>query len=378
MILAAESPPLFLLEFFIFELLAARITRFRLSKNCPQIDLLRAFNEGRISNAFEIEQISEHLRLCDSCIRQLDAMEPSSLAKGLRTAQADETDGNPDDLATAEGFSTAMSKINSQLLLGSSKQKEFGEDRYQVLSIIGEGNFGDSFLARLDSDDLFNIKIPFATKLTTSMHNEQFLADCHAAQSLEHPNISTPVDFGEWDANRVYYSTDFIGNYPNLKQIAKTAVSDDTYQFNPKEMVTLFNQLLDTVSHAHSKRILHRHLNPNNIWITNDRSSIIVGDFGFKLDSRYHFELLEPLAPGDPFLSPESRNNDAHYIDVRSDIYAIGRILKLLIRITKDINDELARGINQVITHSTRQRRSERYQTIDLMIDGWSKAIQMA
>ena len=353
---------------------------FCLSIDCPNLDLLRAFNEGRINDIYEIDRISDHLGSCKSCIRELDQMEPSSLALGLRNAEKHETVGDEDDMESPEGFSAAMTKISSQFMLDLSeqKQKALGEDRYQILGVIGEGNFGDSFLARLDSRDLFAIKIPFAKKLTTRLHNDQFLKDCRAAQSLEHPNISVPVDFGDWDSKRVFYATAYIGLCPSLKRSAKDAISDDTAKFHIDETIRLFDQLLDVLSHAHSKQVLHRHLSPENIWIAKDRSSITVTDFGFVLDSRYHFELLEPLEIRTPFLAPESINNDANYIDVRSDIYSVGRILKLLMRVTLSTDDEFQKSIKKIIVRSTQPRRSDRYQTIDRMMGDWAKAIQLA
>ena len=349
-----------------------------LSSHCPNLELLRAFNEGRINDNYEIDRISDHLGVCASCVRELDQMEPSSLAIGLRNAEIHPTVEDENELVTPAGFSAAMSKISSQFMLGMDETKELGEDRYQILGVIGEGNFGNSFLARLDSRELYAIKIPFTKKLTTRLHNDQFLKDCQAAQSLDHPNISVPIDFGDWDSKRSFYSTAYVGLCPSLKKTAKIAISDDTAKFHIDEAIRLFDQLLDIISYAHSKQVLHRHLSPENIWVSKDRSSITVADFGFALDSRYHFELLEPLEIRTPFQSPETINNDARYIDVRSDIYSVGRILKLIMRVTLGADDEFQKRIKSIIVRSTQQRRSDRYQTIDRMIGDWVKAIDLA
>ena len=83
-----------------------------------------------------------------------------------------------------------------------------------------------------------------------------------------------------------------------------------------------------------------------------------MSDFGFTIDSRYHFDLIEPLQRKDPFVSPESDTQNVDFIDGRTDVYSIGKILKLLMILTPDLQEE--ENLKKIIQKSTSPRRRER------------------
>jgi len=339
--------------------------------------MLSAFNEGLIRQVEEIDRIAEHLATCDNCIDELERMEPSPLAIGLRQSKTIFNDEESDDLnsGSTEKFHQAMDRARArdQPWIGDRSIQNHAEQRYQILGLLGNGNFGSTFLVRIESGELFALKIPHAGSLSSAIHYQQFLDDCKNALSLEHPRILTIVDHGNWDAQNLFYAMPLVESRSTLTALGKRAISDESAKLKSNQAVSIFEQVIDTIKFAHNKSVLHRHLSSDHIWIDND-FQVQISDFGFVLDSRYHFEIVEPLTTVNPFLSPETINNDANFVDHRSDIYSMGRILKMLLSISEKLEPECESLMREMIETSTQPRRRERFQSLGEFCDAWQNA----
>lgn len=341
--------------------------------SCPSNAVLREFNDGRIPDESKVDQISEHLGHCDKCIATLESLEPDPLALGLRkslngdsdTRQSndinDSEDSARDDLS---GSIQAFMKdaTPSTASWRSSKPQTYAEQHCNILAFIGEGSFGKTFLGMSDSEELVAVKISNPKKLLSDIHRQQFLDDCETATALQHPHIHSLIDFGFWDEERMYYSTRYVES-PSLTEIARKRGN-----LNFEQALSIFVQVIDAIEYAHSRKVLHRHLNPDNIllekWEWGHQPTVLVTDFGFTYDSRYQFELLEPRPATSPFDSPESTTNDASFIDLRSDIYSLGKILKLLMRVAPPPDGPLCEMLAKIVDFSTSPRRRRRYATV--------------
>ena len=358
-------------------------------KTCPTETVLRRFNEGRIDDYVEIDRITEHLGLCESCIDKLEAMTPGAIVAGLRESVsnhliADDTNKAEKDryLKTIQdSLDQMLSKVGYSIPDHMVDQNELGENRYQLIASVGEGDFSCVFGAlaedrvlsyEAESEQmakLVGIKIPHTHKLTSYRHSQQFFDDCQKAKSLQHPGIQPVIEFGYWDDTRLYLSKPLL-QHPTLTRFAKSSP-----ELTHDMLLLILNQLVDAIHYAHQQNVVHRHLTPDNIHVvlvekprTDDTAQptheikTVVSDFGFVLDSRYHFDLIEPLASKNPFFSPESATLNADFVDERADIYSLGKILKLLMRLTIDSRDE--DRMKKIIEKSTFARRRDRYQTV--------------
>ena len=351
-------------------------------ETCPSDELLRQFNEGRLDALNEVDRITEHLGSCEFCLDKLDAMEPGPIEEGLRESVASVL-MNEETLAVNEeqSYESIKGTIDDVLSTvrnntGSEKldPTQFGENRYQVIAAIGEGDFSCVYGALSpvkeevdDTPDLLAIKIPHVSKLTTDRHVQQFFLDCKNAKQLNHPNIQPVIDYGRWDDKKLFLTK------PLLQHPTLTTLSRNGLVFNYETMLSIIKQIVDAVFYAHATQVIHRHLSPNNIHLikltdsTAETENIgdyqaVVSDFGFTFDSRYHFDLIEPRQRKNPFVSPESDTQNVEFIDNRTDVYSLGKILKLLIRLTTDLQEE--ENLQKIIEKSTTIRRSERYQSV--------------
>lgn len=353
--------------------------------SCPSENVLREFNEGRIPSLAEIDRITEHLGECSKCIDTLETMSPGAIEQGFHAAHSNFTGiAETQDLTQLDiqgHVESAYQQILDNPLDPSVDPNELGETKFQLIGTIGEGEFSSVYAALgPDNETLLGIKIPHAKKLTSPRHHEQFFCDCRTAQMLDHVGIQPVLEFGKWDENRIFLTK------PLIQHATLTAFARSNATLGLTDVIQIFRQIVEPIQYAHSNNILHRHLNPNNIHvitpIENEDSNtpagfkITVSDFGFALDSRYHFDLIEPLESKDPFTSPESATHNAQYVDERSDIFSLGKILKLLLRIAEPSADDSSQHkhiLNQVVIKSTVHRRRDRFQTIAAMLDSFDQ-----
>lgn len=88
----------------------------------------------------------------------------------------------------------------------------------------------------------------------------------------------------------------------------------------------IFSQLLEAVGYLHQRRIIHNDLKPENILVSRTGDNVKLIDFGLS-DDDAHYELKTP-GFSEEYAAPElivTRQSD-----VRSDIYSIGVIMRLV------------------------------------------------
>lgn len=149
-------------------------------------------------------------------------------------------------------------------------------------------------------------------------HVELLRKEFSIGVGLDHPNIVRLLDFGHMDSIGWYIQMEYIDGI-TLEQFLVTKPSKATRR-------KLINQLLDALSFLHERQIIHRDIKPSNILITRNGATVKLIDFGVS-DTDDYVTFKQP-AGSMAFISPEQLNGQA--IDNRADIYAVGKIIRLL------------------------------------------------
>ena len=108
------------------------------------------------------------------------------------------------------------------------------------------------------------------------------------------------------------------------------------------DRLRIFQRICEPVAFAHARGVIHRDLKPANI---------MVGEFGEVL-------VMDWGAPGmgtEAFMAPEQAVDDV--VDGRADVFALGRILEVLV--TQDVR--VAKPLASICRCATEQDRSQRY-----------------
>jgi len=180
----------------------------------------------------------------------------------------------------------------------------------------------------------------------------RMLREAQIIARLEHPGIVPVHDAGRTADGRVFYAMKFVRGRRLDEHISNsTALAD---------RLRIFQKICDTVAFAHAHGVLHRDLKPQNIMV-GPSGEVLVMDWGVAKALRESTESVEqsgdtraqhesalsvmglPAAAslrgtehgavlGTPgYMAPEQARGDIERLDERTDIYALGAILRFLL-----------------------------------------------
>lgn len=125
----------------------------------------------------------------------------------------------------------------------------------------------------------------------------------------------------------------------------------------------VFGELMDAVDYLHKRGVVHNDLKPENILITHSGDNVRLIDFGLS-DDDAHFVVKTPgCSP--IYAAPELR--DKRHSDARSDIYSLGKILRLL----------FGNRYWRIAKKALRKDRERRYANIGEMSRAWRRENRM-
>lgn len=192
-----------------------------------------------------------------------------------------------------------------------------GISNYKEVRTIGRGGFGKVSICRRVSD-----KEEVAKKeLTDSTPDAvaRFKREVRLLSSLDHPNVVKVLDHSLQEEPYFYIM-------PLYEESLDSKLSD--LASDPKQVEIIFSKILDGISYAHDQGVIHRDLKPLNILI-NSNGDIAVSDFGLgrQLDTESTRKTTTGIGMGTELYMAPEQFKDAKSADMRSDVFALGRIL---------------------------------------------------
>jgi serine/threonine protein kinase len=88
----------------------------------------------------------------------------------------------------------------------------------------------------------------------------------------------------------------------------------------------LIADVADAVHHAHGAGLVHRDLKPSNIMV-DEQGRPRVADFGLAITEADRYERFGEVAGTPTYMAPEQVRGEAHRLDGRTDVWALGVIL---------------------------------------------------
>ena len=190
---------------------------------------------------------------------------------------------------------------------------------------IGLGGFGTVYKYHhklLDMDFAVKRFEPYFASDADAIEGEKrFFREAKILFSLNHPNIVRVYDIGRYKG-QPYIRMEYVEGTTIQDYIKRHgAVSFDR---SKKPIIAL----LEGLSYAHDKKVIHRDLKPTNFLVTNDGQFKII-DFGISayLEADSHTKLTKTgeQITGGAYTDPQLEINPK-LRDVRSDIYSVGAI----------------------------------------------------
>ncbi|MGZ5431962.1 MAG: serine/threonine-protein kinase [Thermoanaerobaculia bacterium] len=203
-----------------------------------------------------------------------------------------------------------------------TEQPDLSGTRYELVRELGRGGMGIVYEVRDQQ-----LERSIAMKVV----DEEWRAEAKIIAALEHPGIVPVHDAGDLPDGRFYYT---------MKLVRGLRLDAWAAQGHARtERLRLFARICEPVAFAHANGVVHRDLKPENVMV-GEFGAVLVMDWG-----------VADIA-GTPGFMPPERARDA-----RSDVYALGAILRALLG-----DDSTPRALRAVVERAMAVDPTQRYE----------------
>nr|XP_037849673.1 serine/threonine-protein kinase Nek1 isoform X6 [Chlorocebus sabaeus] len=192
-------------------------------------------------------------------------------------------------------------------------------EKYVRLQKIGEGSFGKAILVKSTEDGRQYVIKEINISRMSSKEREESRREVAVLANMKHPNI---VQYREsFEENGSLY---IVMDYCEGGDLFKRINAQKGVLFQEDQILDWFVQICLALKHVHDRKILHRDIKSQNIFLTKD-GTVQLGDFGIARVLNSTVELARTCIGTPYYLSPEICENKPY--NNKSDIWALGCVL---------------------------------------------------
>ncbi|XP_074525003.1 serine/threonine-protein kinase Nek1 isoform X2 [Halichoeres trimaculatus] len=192
-------------------------------------------------------------------------------------------------------------------------------DKYEKVKKIGEGSFGKAVLVKSKEDGHQYVIKEIGISGMSSKERQESRKEVAVLANMSHPNIVQYKESFE-EGGCLYIVMDYCEGGDLFKKIN----SQKGVLFSEQQILDWFVQICLALKHVHDRKILHRDIKSQNIFLTKD-GTVQLGDFGIARVLNSTVELARTCIGTPYYLSPEICENKPY--NNKSDIWALGCVL---------------------------------------------------
>uniref|UniRef100_A0A4W3JHJ4 non-specific serine/threonine protein kinase n=1 Tax=Callorhinchus milii TaxID=7868 RepID=A0A4W3JHJ4_CALMI len=192
-------------------------------------------------------------------------------------------------------------------------------DKYIKVNKIGEGSFGIAILVKAKEGGKQYVIKEINILRMSNKEREESRREVAVLANMKHPNIVQYRESFE-ESGCLYIVMDYCEGGDLFKRIN----TQKGVLFSEDQIMDWFVQICMALKHVHDRKILHRDIKSQNIFLTKD-GTVQLGDFGIARVLNSTVELARTCIGTPYYLSPEICENKPY--NNKSDIWALGCVL---------------------------------------------------
>jgi len=199
-------------------------------------------------------------------------------------------------------------------------------NRYQVRRVVADGGMGRVYEA-LDMQQRRNValKILHPDVASDNVAVERFKREFDVSKELPHDHIVEVLDFQPTNDGSFALVMEFLYG----EELRATLKREGT--ISPARMVRMLSQVAIGLDGAHAKKLVHRDLKPDNLFLcqTSEGDTVKLLDFGSVKDKGESAKKLTVLGTtiGSPFYMAPEQAQGLDTLDHRADVWALAAII---------------------------------------------------
>jgi len=225
---------------------------------------------------------------------------------------------------------------------------------YVAEEAIAAGGMGIVHRGRAPDGTPVAIKLMRGELLSQEVVRERFLREHKALDRVHHPAVPRAHVHGTLDDGTVFLVMELLEGQTMAERLEQQGY------LSPQEVLVIADGILDVLSVAHERDVLHRDVKPENIFLMATGGMKLL-DFGVARLRETGQQTLTHAgwALGTPaFMAPEQASGDWASVDVRTDLWAVGATM--FTGLTGHVVHEAENGAEELLFAATRQAPSLR------------------
>ncbi|EGR27132.1 protein kinase domain protein [Ichthyophthirius multifiliis] len=200
----------------------------------------------------------------------------------------------------------------------SNQQQDY--EYYTQIKLLGEGAFGKAFLVQCKSDGSYCVIKKMEMKNMTEEEKKETLREARILEALKHPNIVRFREVYKTKKGQLCIVMDYCdgGDLSNkIKEYKGKYIPEN-------QILDWFTQICLSLKHIHDRKIIHRDLKTQNIFLMKD-NFLKIGDFGIAKVLNHTRDHCKTMVGTPYYLSPEIIESKSY--SFKTDIWSLGIIL---------------------------------------------------
>ncbi|HSD24045.1 MAG TPA: serine/threonine-protein kinase [Solirubrobacterales bacterium] len=229
-------------------------------------------------------------------------------------------------------------------------KRRLAGERYELEDRLGHGGMATVYRARdLKLDREVAIKLLADNFAGDEEVRKRFSREARLAARLDHPNVVQVFDVGE-DEERPFIVMEHVEGGTLEDRLNRRRRS-----LERGESLRLLGQLCQGLGHAHTKKLVHRDIKPQNLLLRDSDECLKITDFGIARAAEETTRLTRPgrVIGTDRYMAPEQLADGR--ITAATDVYACGVVADLLLPQSRSLQ------LHEIITRCLSENPDERF-----------------